>query len=216
MHMRKKAYERRTTMHMRKKAAITTIIICSILEAGVSVSADVKSMPSPTLVSAVAGKTFEGKISGYGWGQEDDPASLSIDFTVVEPIIYEAAEIESLTAGDMIIAGYESYTVSSVEQDGKSIIVTPAEEWFTPITFTACDDGTYSAENEEGVLKSDSFSFAGRLRPDLVYVNGKGEQLTAAELLKDISGEVFDTYSTFVKITFDENGYIVELDVDTP
>ncbi len=199
-------------MNIRKKTAAAAIITCSLLAAGVTASADVRSLPSKTLASLVAGKTFEGKISGYGWGEEDDPSSLSIDFTVIEPLIYEAAEIDSLSAGDVIIAGYESYTVSSVEQAENAVVVNPEEEWLTPVTFTAGEDGNYIAGNDEGVIKYDSFSFSGKLGVDLVYVNAEGEQLTAAELLKDFTGEVIDTDNSVPKITFDENGYIVELD----
>jgi len=197
---------------MRKKTIAAMIMTCIIFSAGVTASADVKSLPSGTLVSVVAGKTFDGKVSGYGWGEEDDPSSLNMDFTVVEPIHYKAAEIESLKAGDVIIAGFDAYTVASVQTDGSSVVVKPEEEWLTPVTFSAADDGTYTAENEEGMLKSDSFSFSGNLDPALVYVNTEGEELTEAELLRDISDEKIDTYSTAVKITFDENGFVVKLD----
>ena len=204
--------ERMNIMYMRNKIAAAAVVTGMILTTGVMVSADVRSLPSPALVSVTAGKTFDGKIYGYGWGEEDDPSSLSLEFTVIEPIIYDAAEINSLSAGDVIIAGYDSYTVASVKQEEGTVVVTPEEEWYTPVIFRAGDDGTYVAENEEGVITSDSFSFSGKLAPELVYVNTEGEQLTAAELLKDISGGAIDTDSSVVKITFDENGYIVELD----
>ena len=197
---------------MRRKIVLTVSLALAILTAGSPVSADVKSLPSPTLTSIVAGKVFDGKIAGYGWGEEDDPTSLSLDFTVVEPTLFAAAEIEALTEGDTIIAGYESYTVGAVEKEEGKIVITPKEDWLTPLTFTVNEDGTYAAAAGEEILQSDSFSFPGKLRPDLVYVNAKGESLSAAELLKDLSAEAIETYSEVASITFDEDGYVVELD----
>ena len=192
---------------------ITTVIICSVLTTGLSlpVSAEVKCLPSQALKSLVAGKSFDGKISGYGWGEEDDPSSLSLDFTVLEPILFDADEIESLEAGDEIIIGYEVYTVDTAKAEGSNFVVTPKEEWLTPITFKADGDDIYGAENAEGTIKIDSFSFPGKLAADLVYINKEGNSLSAAELLKDLSEEAVDTFSDFPKITFDEDAYIVEL-----
>ena len=198
-------------MHIRTKTAATAAILCAILAASVTASANVTSLPSKTLVSLTAGKTFDAKIAGYGWGEEDDPSSLSIDFTVIEPTSYAAADIESLAADDQIISGYESYTISSVKQDGSSIIVAPKEVWLTPLTFTPADDGSYTAETEDGMVMSDSFTFPGKLSPDLVYVNAEGEELTAAELLRDMSADSIDTSASTTKITFDENGLVTEI-----
>lgn len=197
------------------KTAIFACLTCFALSAvNIPVYAEVKSLQSPTLTSLVAGKTFDGKIVGYGWGEEDDPTSLSLDFTVVEPTLFDAAEVESLVDGDSIIAGYEIYTVKSAEvvDDKGVIIITPKEEWLTPLTFTVQEDGTCIAENGEGLLRTDCFSFPGKVSADLVYINAEGESLSAAELMKDLSEEKIETYSDIANITFDENGYIVELD----
>ena len=172
---------------------------------------DLKNLPSPALKSFVSGRTFDAKISGYGWGDEDDASSLSLDFTVVEPLTYAADEIESLSKGDLITAGYEVYTVDSVETEDGKVKITPEEMWLTPLVLTANEDGEYTAENEEGVLKGDSFSFQGSLSSELVYVNTEGEQLTALELLKDLTEERIDTDSSVIEITFDEDGCVVEV-----
>ena len=129
----------------------------------------------------------------------------------MEPLTFAADEIEALSAGDAVNAGFELYTVASVEDADGSIKVTPEEEWLTPITFTKNDDGVYMLENEEGIMREDSFSFPGRLGSELVYVNSDGEQLTAAELLKGLVDGTIDTDFSIPKITFDEEGYIVEL-----
>lgn len=200
---------------MKKTVALfcmSSMILGSASVASADMSV-VRGMPSPALVSAFAGKTFDARITGYGWGEEDDASSLNLDFTIVEPLTYSAAEIEALEAGDNIIAGYEVYTVSAVEKEEGAIKVTPEEEWMAPLTFTANDAGAYTAENEEGVLRADTFSFPACLGEDLVYVNAEGEQLTAADLLKGFVDGSFDPDSCIPKITFDENGYVVELNL---
>ena len=197
-----------------KKAAAIICMIGMICGAGMTASAetkDLKSLPSPTLKSFVSGKTFDARITGYGWGEEDDVSSLGLDFTIVEPLTYAADEIETLSKGDLISAGYEVYTVGSVKTEDDQVKVTPKEPWLTPLVFTVNEDGVYIAENEEGVLRGDSFTFQGSLSSELVYVNAEGEKLTASELLRDLTKEALDTESAVVKITFDEDGCVAEV-----
>ena len=200
---------------MKKQIVLLTIASALVLGAGLTASADtntLRGLPSPALKALVANQTFSARIAGYGWGEEDDVSAISLDFTVVEPIVFAADEVEALAVGDSIIAGFEVYTVKSVEEAEEGIVMTPEEEWLTPVTFQPYENGGYTAEDENGVLNADSFSFPGRLGSELEYVNAEGEQLTAAELLKDLVEGSLDTDSSVPKITFDEEGYIVKLD----
>lgn len=197
-----------------KKAAGLICTVCVIMGAASVVSAEtkqVKGLPSPSLSAFVSGKTFDSRINGYGWGEEDDAASLSLDFVILEPMTFAAADIEALAAGDTVSIGYEVYTAASVQNEANAVILTPEEEWLTPVTFTAGEDGVYTAENEEGALKTESFSFPAHLAAELVYVNAAGEQQTASELLHDLAEGSLDTDGSVPKITFDENGFISEI-----
>ena len=71
---------------------------------------------------------------------------------------------------------------------------------------------TNKSSDRTGAIPSFSFSFPGKVSADLVYINAEGESLSAAELMKDLSEEKIETYSDIANITFDQNGYIVELD----
>ena len=198
---------------MRKTAALI-LTVCVAAGAAFTVSAqtnEVRALPSPALTAFVSGKTFDSKINGYGWGEEDDVSSLSLDFIIMEPVTFAAGDIEGLEEGDTVTIGYEFYTVASVEKGENSVVMTPEEEWLTPVTFTANEAGSYTAENEEGVLKTESFSFPSRLADGLVYVNADGEQLTAADLLRELAEGSLDTDSSMPGITFDESGFITEI-----
>ena len=198
-----------------KRTAALIFTVCTVLGGAWAVSAqtnDVRSLPSPALTAFVSGKTFDSKINGYGWGEEDDVSSLSLEFIIMEPVTFAAEDIEGLAKGDTVTIGYDFYTVADVRKEGESVIMTPEDEWLTPVTFTPQEDGVYTAENEEGVLKTDSFSFPSHLASELVYVNAGGEELTAAELLHDLADGSLDTDGSRPEITFDENGYIIKAD----
>ena len=198
------------------KKAIAMVCMTGMIFGSVCVAhadeAVLHALPSASLKTFLAGKTFEARFAGYGWGEDDDVSSLSLDFTIVEPLTYAAEEIEALTEGDSIVAGYEWYTVASVEEADGAITVVPEEEWLTPITFTAAEDGSYAAETEDGALTGDSFSFPATLSDELVYVNAEGEELTAAELLQGLVEGSVDTDTSTVILTFDENAAVAEID----
>lgn len=196
---------------MKKTFAMVCLVSCFLGTGLQAAAADMKCLPSPSLTALVAGNTFDGRLTGYGWGEEDDPSSLSLDFTIVETCTFAADEVEALAAGDIINAGFNVYTVGSVEAENGSIKVIPEEEWLTPMTFTLGDEGVYTAETEEGIVRADIFSFAGNLRADLVYINAEGESLTKAKLLKDIVDGTLDVDNSVPQITFDENGFVIEL-----
>ena len=205
---------------MKKMTAVfCAVLACAVAGGGFAASADeteapgsgkmVRSMPSPVLASMLAGKTFDARVTGYGWG--DDVDSISLDFTVTEPLTFSAEEIESLETGDIIDLGMDSCTVASVGNEGGTIKVVPEEDWLSPVTFTANENGGYTAEDENGMMTTDSFSFPSRLGADLVYVDAEGQSLTAEGLLDDLEESVLDVDEATPKITFDEAGYIVEL-----
>lgn len=204
---------------MKKKSFVFCIALAAAVCAGViAAPADeagdetvkvIQSMPSPGIASLIAGKTLDVRLTGYGWGETVD--SLSLDFTVTEPAIFPASDIEDIKEGEVISTGMEGYTVTSVEKTEDAVTVVPEEEWLTPITLTQNDDGNYQAENEEGVLMIDSFSFSARISADLAYINTEGDTLTAEELMQDLSEGMLDTDSIQPKAAFDEQGYLVEL-----
>ncbi|HCI74562.1 MAG TPA: hypothetical protein DHV42_08520 [Lachnospiraceae bacterium] len=170
----------------------------------------IHSLVPQSVIDLIGGKTFQARLSGYGWG--DSPETLKFDFTVREPMLFSADAIESLKPGDSIDAGMDVYTVKTVDSSEDSTKIIPEEVWLTPVVFTMNEEGTYTAEDGNGPLTVDSFSFSCRIKPDLVFVDAQGDTLTAQDLMDALSEDTVDTDTTTPQVTFDEEGDLTTID----
>ena len=166
-------------------------------------------MPQPVL-DLIGGKTFQARVSGYGWGESAE--TLKFDITACEPMLFSAEAVESLKPGDSIDAGMDIYTVKTIQDKDDSMEITPEEMWLTLVVFRINEDGNYTAEDGNGILTVDSFSFSCRVRPDLVYINEEGDSLTAQDLMDALSEGAIDTSAEEPQMTFDEEGYLTQMD----
>ena len=203
---------------MNNKKVVGAAMACMLIAGSFAAFAQaaeektVRTLPAASLKPVIAGKTISARVAGYGWGEEDDVSSLNLDLTITDQASIAASDAESLAEGDELIIGYDVYTVKSVEQTDDGITVTPDDEWYSPVTLVKSDDGSYLAENEDGPLLVDSFSFQPQIAQEVAYINEAGEELAKEDLLKDLVDEALDTYSIVPVVTFDEDGYLTGID----
>ena len=206
---------------MKKLSAI----LCALLVACLAVSACADEIPSSTLYkpavsetfrTLVGGKTFEASVSRNECFGEDEDAFYTITITASEETRFEAKDIENLKERD-IIAFAPGNSIMVMEKTagefGFRIKDGGNDEYF----FNRTEDGSYVARTDtDNMFYTDVFTITIPLEKDISFLDWSDpENLEApvkkgyAELLDLLLADTsFAPYNT--KVTFDENGKLVE------
>ena len=211
---------------MKKLSAILSAILCALLIACLAVSACAEEIPSSDLYKPVAsetfkalvsGKTFEASVSRNECFGEDEDAFYTITITASEETRFEAKDIENLKERDIItFAPGKSIMVMEKTADEYGIIIKDGNN--DGYSFSKTDDGYYVVRTDtENMFFTDIFSVTIPLEKNISFLDWsdpenleapvkKGYEELLDLLLEDVN---FAPYNT--KVTFDENGKLVEL-----
>ena len=203
-----------------------TAILCALLMiclAAVSFAEDVpvsnvyKPNTSETFKALVAGKTFEARIDGFGSAGEDEDAKYDIAIKIYERDRFDPAVIENLAEHDILSFGDgTTFMVMEVERDEYGVTVKDGDG--NGYSFFKAEDGNaYIAATEtDNPFYTPVFTFEVPLEKDISFLdwsdpeNLEGPVKLGFEELRDhlLEGTSFEPYNT--KVTFDENGKLVE------
>ncbi len=207
---------------MKKLSAV----LCALLIACLAVSACAEEIPSSNLYkpagsetfkALVAGKTFEARVSRDACYGEDEDSRYTITVTACEETRFEAKDIESLKERDIIaFAPGEAIMAMEITADEFGFRVKDgiSDEYF----FTKTDDGYYVARTDtDNMFYTEIFSVTTPLEKDISFLdwsdpeNLEGPVKKGYDELLDLLVEdtSFAPYNT--KVTFDDNGKLVEL-----
>ena len=205
---------------MKKLTVILSALLIACLAATACAeipSSDVyKPVVSETYKALVGGKTFEARINGVESFGEDEDAKVMVSITVCEETHFEADVIEKLKAGDILVfAPGKATMVMEVATDefGTSIKGGNDEGYY----FIKADDGCYAVRTDtENIVYTEVFTVKVLLEKDVRFLDWsdpenldepvkKGYDELIDLLLEDTN---FSPYNT--KVTFDENGKLVE------
>ena len=199
-------------------------LLCALLIACLAVSACAeapssslyKPVMSETFRTLVAGKTFEARIVGWECFGEDEDSRYTVTLTVCEETRYNA-DIANLKAND-IVAFEPGYAVMAMEVKPDEFGFDMKDGLNDGYIFTKAEDGTYTVRTEtDNILYTEVFTVTVPLDKDVRFLDGSNpENLEEAvkkgyeELLDLLLGDTsFAPYNT--KVTFDENGKLVEI-----
>ena len=165
--------------------------------------------------SVHAGKVYTARLTAY------QPDTGMTEWTLREPIIYSAEEVENLIAGDILPYGPDDgVTVETIETDEYGDMIINGD-----IEMRKAEDGSYLAyQNEiQYMLNGDTVNVA--LTEDLVFLDGiemetgymldEPTQYTGVELNERMMRENevgFGFDADNVRLTFDENGQVVVIE----
>ena len=206
---------------MKKLSAI----LCALLIACLALSACAEAIPSSTLYkpaasetfrALVSGKTFEASVNRNECFGEDEDATWTITITASEETRFEAKDIENLKEKDIIaFAPGNSIMVAEKTADESGFCIKDGTS--DEHSFIKTDDGYYVARTStDNMFYTDLFTITIPLEKDISFLDWSDpENLEApvkkgyAELLDLLLEDTnFSPYNT--KVTFDENGKLVE------
>ena len=198
-----------------------TAILCALLLACLTVTAladtaVVKPNTPETLKALVGGKTFFARITGLKSTGEDEDTKFKISITVCERDLFEAEAIENLKAGDILYFGNGTATmVDEVIPDEYGFIVKGKTD--DDYSFNRTEEGKYIVTTDTDYpFWTDVFTVTVPLEKDIRFLDWSDPEnleepvkLGFEELLDHLLNQTdFDPYNT--KVTFDENGKLVE------
>ncbi len=210
---------------MKKMSVILSAILCALMIACLAVSACAEEIPSSglykpaaseTFKTLVSGKTFEARVTRNECYGEDEDAYYTITITACEETRFNAKDIENLKERDIIaFAPGNSIMVieKTADEYGFRVKDGNSDEYF----FNRTEDGSYVARTEtDNMFYTEVFSITIPLEKDIRFLDWsdpenleepvkKGYEELLDLLLADTN---FAPYNT--KVTFDENGKLVE------
>ncbi len=197
------------------KKMILCLVLCFLLgctAAGMAeTNGKVQPEPSALLVNLVGGGTLTARLSGYGFGDTVD--TFTMNFWIVEPVVYASAQVEGLTAGSVIMANFAEYEAVEIQKDGDSIIVKAKEDWQEPLKLSPAADGKgYNAETEGKVLMQDVYQIECSVSPAFEYKAEDGTVLDPEAFMKKISEGELNLDECFLEVSFDENARILKIE----
>ena len=207
---------------MKKMMAILCVLLLTCLAAAASAEAPVSNLYKPntseTFKALVGGKSFEAGITGMESTGEDEDAKFTITITVYERDRFDAAVIENLAERDILCFGDgTAFMVMEVIRD--EFGVTVKDGFGNGYSFFKAEDGdAYIASTDtDNPFYTEVFTVKVALEKDISFLDWSDpENLDAPkklgfdELLDHLlEGTNFAPYNT--KVTFDENGKLVEL-----
>ena len=207
---------------MKKMMAILCVLLLTCLAAAASAEAPVSNLYKPntseTFKALVGGKSFEAGITGMESTGEDEDAKFTVTITVYERDRFDAAVIENLAERDILCFGDgTAFMVMEVIRDEFGVIV--KDGFGNGYSFFKAEDGdAYIASTDtDNPFYTEIFTVKVPLEKDISFLDWSDpENLDAPkklgfdELLDHLlEGTNFAPYNT--KVTFDENGKLVEL-----
>ncbi len=172
---------------------------------------------SETFRTLVGGKSFEAAITNLESTGEDEDAKFTITITVYERDQFDAAVIENLAKGDILFFGNGTATmVMEVAHDEYGTIVKGGDD--EEYSFWKTEEGTYIvATIPDYPLYTEVFTIKVPLEKDISFLDWSDPEnldepvkLGFNELLDHLVEKTdFAPYNT--RVTFDENGKLVEL-----
>ena len=201
-----------------------TAILCALLIACLAATAcaeipssDVyKPVVPETYKALVGGKTFEARIGGMESFGEDEDAKVTLSITVFEETHFEANIVENLKASDILVfaPGVATMVMEvTTDESGTSIKDGNGDGYY----FIKADDGCYAVRTDtDNIVYSEVFTVSVLLEKDVSFLdwsdpeNLEGPVKKGYDELIDLllEGTNFSPYNT--KVTFDENGKLVE------
>ena len=205
---------------MKKVMAILCSLLLICLAVAASAEAPVSNLYKPntseTFKSLVGGKSFEAEITELESTGEDEDAKFAITMTVYERDRFDPAVIENLKVHDILCFGDgTTIMVMEVTRDEYGVTVKDGDDEI--YSFWKAEDGTYIASTEtDNPFYTEVFTIKVPLEKDIVFLDWSDPEnldepvkLGFNELLGHLLGDTdFAPYNT--KVTFDENGKLVE------
>ena len=196
------------------------VILCALILtcAAVSALADqlYKANMPDTLKALIAGKSFKASITGWEMTGEDEDTKITLSVTVCERDEFDAAVIENLAEHDILFFGNGMGTVvkeAAADEFGVTVKDFQDDCYF----FTKTEAGTYTATTEtEYPFWTEVFTIKAPLEKDISFLDWSDPENLEAPVKRDYDafidllqeGTNFSPYNT--KVTFDENGKLVE------
>ena len=194
------------------------LIYCAVTAfAEAPVSNLYKPNPSETLKAVLGGKSFDASMTGLESTGEDEDAKFTISITVYERDRFDPAVIENLAEHDILSFGNgTTIMVMEVAHDeyGTTVKGSDNEDY----SFWKTEEGTYIASTvPDYPLYTEVFTVKVPLNQDILFLDWSDPEnldepvkLGFDELLDLLlEGTDFAPYNT--KVTFDENGNLVEI-----
>ena len=205
---------------MKKVMALLCALLLICLAVAASAEAPVSNLYRPitseTFKSLVGGKSFEAEITELETTGEDEDAKFTITITVYERDRFDPAVIENLQVHDILCFG-DGTTVMIMEVTRDEFGVTVKDGDDESYSFWKAEDGTYIASTEtDNPFYTEIFTVKVPLEKDISFLDWSDPEnldepvkLGFDELLGHLLDDTdFAPYNT--KVTFDENGKLVE------
>ena len=206
---------------MKKTMAILCVLLMICFAVAASAEAPVSNLYRPNTSemfrALVGGKSFEAGITEITSAGEDEDAKYTITMTVYERDRFDAAVIENLAKGDILFFGNgpaAMVTEVTHDEDGTAVKSGDNEDY----SFWKTEEGTYIASTvPDYPLYSEVFTIKVPLEKDIRFLDWSDPEnldepviLGFNELLDHLlEGTNFAPYNT--RVTFDENGKLIEL-----
>ena len=207
---------------MKKLTAVLCALLMICFAIAASAEAPVSNLYKPntseTLKALIGGKTFEASITGWQSAGEDEDAKFAISITVCERDRFDPAVIENLAAHDILCFGDgTAFMVMEVIRDEFGVIV--KDGFGNGYSFFKAEDGDayLAATDTDNPFYTEVFTVKVPLEKDISFLDWSDPEnldepvkLGFDELLDLLlEGTNFAPYNT--RVTFDENGKLVEL-----
>lgn len=217
----RKDYPERTERKMKKRMAILCALLLTCFVFAASAEAPVSNLYKPntseTFKALVGGKSFEAGITGWESVGEDEDAKFAISITVYERDRFAPAVIENLAQHDILCFGDgTAFMVMKVNRD--EFGVTVKDGYDNGYSFFKAEDGAayVAATDTDNPFYTEVFTVKVPLEKDVIFLDWSDPENPDApvkagfdELLDHLlDGTSFAPYNT--KVTFDENGKLVE------
>ena len=206
---------------MKKMIAILCALLMICLAAAASAEIPASNLYRPitseTFRVLVGGKSFEAGITDMTSTGEDEDTKFTLTVTVYERDRFDTAVIENLAKGDILSFGDGTAAmVMEVAHDeyGTTVKCGGNEDY----SFLKTEEGTYVASTiTDYPLYSEIFTIKVPLKKDIAFLDWSDPEnldepvrLGFDELLDHLlEGTNFAPYNT--RVTFDENGELIEL-----
>ena len=206
---------------MKKTMAILCVLLMICFAVAASAEAPGSNLYRPNTSemfrALVGGKSFEAGITEITSAGEDEDAKYTITMTVYERDRFDAAVIENLAKGDILFFGNGTaamVTEVTHDEDGTAVKSGDNEDY----SFWKTEEGTYIASTvPDYPLYSEVFTIKVPLEKDIRFLDWSDPEnldepviLGFNELLDHLlEGTNFAPYNT--RVTFDENGKLIEL-----
>ena len=205
---------------MKKMMAILCALLLACFAAAASAEVPVSNVYKPiiseTLKDLIGGKSFDASITGWESMGEDEDAKYFISVTVCERDRFDPAVIENLAVRDILSFGNGTAAmVMEVTRDESGVVAKGGN--YDTYSFFKDKDGFYTAATDADYpFWSEIFTVRVPLEKDISFLDWSDPDNREApvklgfdELLNHLlEGTSFTPNNT--KVTFDENGKLVE------